>query len=248
MHPDEQAIRDVIKRWIQASMAGDTEQVLALMSDDIVFLTPGRPPFGKDAFATASRASAGKVRVDGKSTVEEVQLASDTAHVRTKLRVSMTPTAGGETKHLSGYTLSVFRKENDRWLLARDANVLTPEKRGVNAVVPVFHVVSVKKSIAWYADILGFSANPFGPSDEPVFAILQRDGQELMLQNSCAMLPQRSGDDWDAYIRVADVEAMRESVRAKVPGVEGIELREYGCREFTVTDPDGHVLVIGQCD
>jgi hypothetical protein len=23
--------------------------------------------------------------------------------------------------------------------------------------------------------------------------------------------------------------------------------REYGCQEFAVTDPDGHVLVFGQC-
>ena len=28
---------------------------LALMSDDVVFLTPGQGPFGKQAFATASR-------------------------------------------------------------------------------------------------------------------------------------------------------------------------------------------------
>jgi uncharacterized protein (TIGR02246 family) len=128
MHPDEQAIRDVIRTWIEASNAGDHDRVLALMADDIVFLTPGQKPFGKDAFAAASRASAGKVTMNGTSTVEEVQLAGDTAYCRTKLSVSMTP-IGGETKHFSGYTLSVFRKQDGRWLLARDANLLTPEKR-----------------------------------------------------------------------------------------------------------------------
>jgi len=24
--------------------------------------------------------------------------------------------------------------------------------------------------------------------------------------------------------------------------------KEYGCREFAVTDPDGHLLVFGQCE
>jgi hypothetical protein len=26
-----------------------------------------------------------------------------------------------------------------------------------------------------------------------------------------------------------------------------IEDREYGCREFVVADPDGHVIVLGEC-
>lgn len=247
MHPDEQAIRDVIRTWIEASIAGDHDRVLSLMADDIVFLTPGQKPFGKEAFAAASRASAGKVTMNGSSTVEEVVLVGDAAYVRSKLGISITPT-GGEAKHFSGYTLSVFRKQEGRWLLARDANLLTPEKRGVRAVVPVFQVANVGKSIRWYADVLGFRADPFGPPDEPVFAILNRDGMELMLQTNCGEAVKRSGEQWDAYVRVGDVQNVRAAVLAKLPATEAIETREYGCQEFTVTDPDGHVLAIGQCD
>jgi hypothetical protein len=32
-----------------------------------------------------------------------------------------------------------------------------------------------------------------------------------------------------------------------VPDVGPVAAKEYGCREFVVTDPDGHVLVAGQC-
>ena len=47
---DEQAIREVVEQWMAASKAGDTETVLGLMTDDVLFMTPGQEPFGKDAF------------------------------------------------------------------------------------------------------------------------------------------------------------------------------------------------------
>ena len=56
-----------------------------------------------------------------------------------------------------------------------------------------------------------------------------------------------AGGGWDAYIRVLTSESLREAVRAHVPDVGQVVAKEYGCREFAVTDPDGHVLVFGQC-
>jgi hypothetical protein len=32
-----------------------------------------------------------------------------------------------------------------------------------------------------------------------------------------------------------------------VPDVGPVVAKEYGCREFVVTDPDGHLLDFGQC-
>jgi len=32
----------------------DVDTVLSLMADDVIFMVPGREPFGKDAFRTAS--------------------------------------------------------------------------------------------------------------------------------------------------------------------------------------------------
>ena len=46
MSPDERAIRELVDIWMKASRAGDTETVLGLMSDDVVFMVPGREPFG----------------------------------------------------------------------------------------------------------------------------------------------------------------------------------------------------------
>jgi uncharacterized protein (TIGR02246 family) len=128
MTEDERAIREVIATWMRASAAGDTATVLSLMADDVVFLVPGRPPFGKEAFAAAQPGMA-KFKIDGTSHVREVQVAGDWAYCWTDLRVVMTRTDGGSPIRRSGYTLSIFRRQADgRWVLARDANLLAVEK------------------------------------------------------------------------------------------------------------------------
>ena len=122
----------------------------------------------------------------------------------------------------------------------------------LQAAVPVLRVASVARAAAWYEAVLGFHADAVGPREDPVFAILRRHGVELMLQRVRAGVgPSRSatsaGGGWDVYLRIPDAQAAWEAVRTHVPDVGPIELREYGCREFTVIDPDGHVVVLGDC-
>jgi uncharacterized protein (TIGR02246 family) len=125
MDADERAIRDLVAEWFEATASGDSARVLALMADDAVFLTLGRPPFGREAFEAAAGQPRGRIECGGE--LEEVMVVGDVAYTRGKLAVSVTPPAGGEPMTLAGYTLSVFRKQPDgRWLLARDANLLTP--------------------------------------------------------------------------------------------------------------------------
>jgi uncharacterized protein (TIGR02246 family) len=123
MTSDEQAIRRVIDTWMAASKAGDLQTVLSLMTDDVVFMVPGREPFGKAAFAASSQATK-DVTIDGSATVIELQVLGDWAYLRNQLEVTMT--APGRAPHRrAGYTLTILRKQEDgRWLLARDANLL----------------------------------------------------------------------------------------------------------------------------
>jgi len=44
---DEKAIRKLIETWMQATKEGDLATVLSLMSDDVIFMVPGKEPFGK---------------------------------------------------------------------------------------------------------------------------------------------------------------------------------------------------------
>ena len=125
MTDDERAIRKLIDTWMDASKAGDIKTVLGLMSDDVVFMVPGREPFGKEAFASASEGMKG-VEIDGRSEIVELTVVDTWAYLRNRLEMTMTP-PGGSPQRRAGYTLTILRKEPDgRWLLARDANLLAP--------------------------------------------------------------------------------------------------------------------------
>ena len=52
MSSEEQAIRNLVSTWLEASKTGDVRTILSLMADDVVFMTPGKEPFGKEAFAS----------------------------------------------------------------------------------------------------------------------------------------------------------------------------------------------------
>jgi uncharacterized protein (TIGR02246 family) len=126
MTEDERAIRDLIAAWLEASKAGDTAKVLSLMTDDVVFMVPGREPFGKEAFAAASQ-SQKDMLIEGIADIRELKVLGDWAYLRNHLRVTLTPGDGTPVTR-SGYTLTILRKTAGRWRLARDANLLTAEQ------------------------------------------------------------------------------------------------------------------------
>ena len=133
MGADEREIRQVVATWMTATKAGDIETVLTLMADDVVFLIAGQPPMiGKAAFAAAARAQSGQAgpQFDGTSDIQEVKVLGDWAFIWTKLRVVVTPPGGAPPMTRAGHTLSIFSKQNGRWVLARDANMLAPVDPG----------------------------------------------------------------------------------------------------------------------
>jgi uncharacterized protein (TIGR02246 family) len=124
---DQQQIRQWIAQWMQASEAGDLKQLLPMLAEDVVFLLPGREPMrGREGFAAASRAMAGKIQIKGQSDIQEIRIAGDYAFTWNYLTITITPTDGGPPVKRTGNILSVFRREPDgRWVLFRDANLLT---------------------------------------------------------------------------------------------------------------------------
>ena len=130
MTADEQAIRQLVTTWMEATKRGDTAAVLSLMTDDAVFLIAGREPMlGKSAFAAAlpppASADAPSPTVDGRSEIQEIQIHGDWAFMWSKLRVEVTPPNNAPPITRAGHTLTIFTKQSGRWLLARDANMLT---------------------------------------------------------------------------------------------------------------------------
>jgi uncharacterized protein (TIGR02246 family) len=127
MTDDECQIRHLVDSWIAASEAGDVPRLLELMTDDVIFMTPGRPPFGKAEFAADAESAKG-MTVDPRAEIQEIEVVGSRAFVRNRIEVILTP-AGASPQRMSGYAMSVLRKGADgRWRIARDANLVAPER------------------------------------------------------------------------------------------------------------------------
>jgi uncharacterized protein (TIGR02246 family) len=127
MGSDERAIRAVHATWIDAVNAGDLVLLLTLMADDVVFLSPGRAPLGREGFPAGFSAAHQQSRIRCSSELEEVVIAGEVAYTLCRDSLSVTPRAGGDATELAGHRITLYRKQPDgRWLLARDAHTLSP--------------------------------------------------------------------------------------------------------------------------
>lgn len=121
---DEQQIRAAIQLWLDASRRGDLATVMSLMTDDVVFLTPGNPPMSRADFEQRSLAATGKVSIEGSADVQEITIFRDIAICWNYLAITMTP-EGAAPMRRAGNVLSVFRRgEDGQWRIWRDANLL----------------------------------------------------------------------------------------------------------------------------
>ena len=124
---DAAAIRRLMADWIAASTAGDVDRLRTMMTEDVVFLTPGRSPFGRDEFLAIAMAQVGVVTIDGTADVIELQVLGDFAYARVSLKLELLIQKDQITRHLSGQTLSIYARGTDGcWRLSRDANLVAP--------------------------------------------------------------------------------------------------------------------------
>jgi len=128
MQNDEQEIRELVSRWMAASKAGDVDTVLSLMADDVVFLVPGQPVMRRADFTSKARAQSGRdaPQIDGSSEIQEIKVLGEWAFMWTRLTVVMTPPNGAQPVRRAGHTLTILKKQDGRWVIARDANLLAP--------------------------------------------------------------------------------------------------------------------------
>jgi uncharacterized protein (TIGR02246 family) len=124
---DKHAIREAVERWLEASKQGDTNTLLSLLADDVIFITPQREPFGKEAFAGGGDEMK-TMKMEADIDIKEIEVAGDWAWMRSFLKVSFTPAGGDPTKH-SGHILTILQRQpDDQWVIKRDANFVRPER------------------------------------------------------------------------------------------------------------------------
>lgn len=125
---EKQAIRDMVHQWLEASKQGDTSTVLNLMADDVLFITPDKEPFGKEAFA-ATNEQMKDIEMETDIDIKEIEIAGEWAWMRSFLNLTITP-AGKEPTKRSGHILTILEKQPDgRWVIKRDANFVKPENQ-----------------------------------------------------------------------------------------------------------------------
>lgn len=125
---DEEAIRGLVDTWLIASERGDLPRMLNLLADDVIFMVPNKEPFGKEEFSRSYEETKG-TKMKTESDIQEIKIIGDWAWMRNFLRVTFTDANGESSKH-SGYVLTILNKRpGGSWVIARDANLLTPEGR-----------------------------------------------------------------------------------------------------------------------
>ena len=130
LESDEQAIREVHVAWIEAVNAGNLDHLLAWMADDVMFLSPGQSPFGREVFSANFSSAHQQFRIHCVSEFQAVRVVGEVAYSVARDSLSVIPCAGGAESRLAGYRLTVYRKQSDgRWLLARDAHTLSAVER-----------------------------------------------------------------------------------------------------------------------
>jgi uncharacterized protein (TIGR02246 family) len=121
---DAQEIRDLVATWASASASGDLEAIKPLMDEDILFLTAGNEPFGRQTFVQHFENNVKQMNLNVRADVREVEVRDDLAFARTWLEIVIT-LPSGEPITRTGYTLSVYRRRpGGPWRLWRDANLV----------------------------------------------------------------------------------------------------------------------------
>jgi predicted enzyme related to lactoylglutathione lyase len=105
---------------------------------------------------------------------------------------------------------------------------------------PVLLVPDVAATAAFYRSVLGFKSDP--GAETPEYTVVWRDNAALHLA-----LGERAPTGVRVFFWVRDVTALYEDVIRQGAAIDvPIETRPYGIRDFSIRDPNGIVVVLGQ--
>jgi catechol 2,3-dioxygenase-like lactoylglutathione lyase family enzyme len=122
--------------------------------------------------------------------------------------------------------------------------------QNLSYISPFFIVSSLKASVTFYVNKLGFELRFIGPEGDPFFAIVGRDHISIMLKAAGNPIPNYTRHEWarwDAFIHTAEPDALfGEYSSGGIIFRQSIRNDDDGLRGFEVTDADGYVLFFGK--
>jgi catechol 2,3-dioxygenase-like lactoylglutathione lyase family enzyme len=112
-------------------------------------------------------------------------------------------------------------------------------------VSPRLPVVELRRTVEFYAGVLGFEVGLLWPEKAPSFAILHRDGVSLQFHQVDNL---QAGHAVDVILSfdASDVRSIHANLEGRVPVEWGPEVYWYGRREFAVRDPSGYLVIFSE--
>jgi catechol 2,3-dioxygenase-like lactoylglutathione lyase family enzyme len=112
----------------------------------------------------------------------------------------------------------------------------------IKAIETRLSVVDVKRSAAFYSQVLGMQVGTLWPDERPQFGILHRDGLRLQLgaSDSAAI------GSCTLCVDVSDAAALHTHIKNTVAIEWGAEVYFYHRREFAFKDLDGHTVIVSE--
>jgi catechol 2,3-dioxygenase-like lactoylglutathione lyase family enzyme len=110
----------------------------------------------------------------------------------------------------------------------------------------VLEVKDIVASEAFYREKLGFRPGLFF-GEPPTFCIISRDHVAIFLDLARTPRAAPLNQYWAVYFYVDDVDDYAAELVSRGVAIDrAVEDQPYGCRDFDIRDPDGHLIGIGQ--
>lgn len=128
----------------------------------------------------------------------------------------------------------------------------TVTRSAATAISPFFIVGSIERTADFYCEKLGFEMTFEQPERDPFFAVMRRDGVQLLVKSHEGLVPQPNSTRhpfmrWDAFVNAPDPDALAAEFLDRGATLSApLEDTHDGLRGFEITDPDGYVLFFGR--
>ncbi len=108
-------------------------------------------------------------------------------------------------------------------------------------LTPILIVDAIEPCLPFWTGKLGFELAMSVPGEDGrlAFALLTRDGLELMYQSRAATGGAPAGPSAVLYFDVQDLDAIEQALQGE-PVVKPVHLTPHGSTEFYVREPGGH--------
>lgn len=113
----------------------------------------------------------------------------------------------------------------------------------IQRLTPMLQVHDLQATAAFWRDTLGFTVDAMWPEETPTWCMMRAGEAEIMFTYGASGAPALGGG---IYVYPDDVRALWERIKDSVDVVDALAVMEYGMREFSVRDPNGFTVYIGE--